>query len=102
VIIVHYGCDRFGGLAFKRGAKSGQVLVAVDAAELFAGLDHAGGAQAQRHLPIVPAFDSAGVGCRQHLEGACDGSNTKGTPARSAQYPHFQFARYTLTMFSPR
>jgi hypothetical protein len=31
------------------------VQVAVDAAELLAGLDHAGGAPAQRHLPVAPA-----------------------------------------------
>ena len=35
--------------------------VTVDAAELFAGLDHAGGAPAQRHLPVAPAFDVGGV-----------------------------------------
>jgi hypothetical protein len=33
--------------------------VAVDAAELFAGLEHAGGAAAQRHLPVAPALDVA-------------------------------------------
>jgi hypothetical protein len=37
------------------------VQVAVDAAELFAGFDHAGGAPAQRHLPVAPAFDVACV-----------------------------------------
>jgi hypothetical protein len=35
--------------------------VAVDAAELLAGLDHPGGAPAQRHLPVAPAFDVGGV-----------------------------------------
>ena len=35
--------------------------VAVDPAELLAGFDHAGGAPAQRHLSVSPAFDVAGV-----------------------------------------
>ena len=35
--------------------------VAVDPAELLAGFDHAGGAPAQRHLPVAPVFDVAGV-----------------------------------------
>jgi len=35
--------------------------VSVDPAELFTGLDHPGGAPAQRHLPVTPAFDVAGV-----------------------------------------
>jgi len=37
------------------------VEVAVDAAELLAGLDHAGGAPAQCHLSVAPALDVAGV-----------------------------------------
>ncbi len=47
--------------AVEGGPQSGQVQVAVDAAELLAGFDHAGGAPAQRHLPVPPAFDVAGV-----------------------------------------
>ena len=35
--------------------------VTVDAVELLAGLEHAGGAPAQRHLPVTPAFDVLGV-----------------------------------------
>jgi hypothetical protein len=37
------------------------VEVAVDPAELSAGFDHSGGAPAQGHLSISPAFDVAGV-----------------------------------------
>jgi len=37
------------------------VEVTVDAAELLAGLDHPGRAPAQRHLPVAPALDVAGV-----------------------------------------
>jgi hypothetical protein len=35
--------------------------MAVDATELLAGLGHPGGAPAQRHLPVAPTFDVAGV-----------------------------------------
>ena len=45
----------FGGLALKRCAERRQVQVAVYTAELLAGLDHPGGAPAQRHLSIAPA-----------------------------------------------
>ena len=41
----------FGGLALKRCAERRHVQVAVYTAELLAGLDHPGGAPAQRHLP---------------------------------------------------
>jgi hypothetical protein len=44
-------------MPFQRGAQRPQVQVAVDTAELLARLDHAGGAPAQRHLPIAPALD---------------------------------------------
>ena len=39
-----------GDMRVESGAEGGQVQVAVDAAELLAGLDHAGGAPAQRHV----------------------------------------------------
>jgi hypothetical protein len=45
----------------QRCAKRCQVPVAVDAAELLAGLDHRGGAPAQCHLPGAPALDVTGV-----------------------------------------
>ena len=35
--------------------------VTVHSAELLAGLDHPGRAPAQRHLPVAPALDVAGV-----------------------------------------
>src|SRR4051794_22854942 len=49
------GTDRLGD-AFERVAQRPQVHVPVDATELLAGLDHPGGAPAQRHLPIAPAL----------------------------------------------
>jgi hypothetical protein len=58
-VILHEGSDSFGGLALERGAQCGQVQMTVEAAELLAGLDHAGGAPAQRHLPVAPALDVA-------------------------------------------
>ncbi len=60
-VIVHDGSDILGDLALQGGAQRGQVQVAVDAAELLAGLEHPGGAPAQRHLPVPPALDVAGV-----------------------------------------
>ena len=39
----------------------GRLQVTVDAAELLAGLGHAGGAPAQRDLSVAPPFDVAGV-----------------------------------------
>jgi hypothetical protein len=43
-VILHDGSDSFGDLALERDAERWQVQVAVDAAELLAGLDHSGGA----------------------------------------------------------
>src|SRR5512133_1589436 len=54
------GTDRFGDL-LERVAQRPQVHVPVDAAELLAGLDHPGGAPAQRHLPVAPVLDVARV-----------------------------------------
>jgi hypothetical protein len=51
----------FGCFGFERAAQCGQVQVAVDAAELLAGLDHTGGAPAQHHLPVAPTFYVSGV-----------------------------------------
>src|ERR1700732_4038367 len=45
----------------ERCAERRQVQMTVDAAELLAGLDHPGGAPAQRHLSVAPAFDVGGV-----------------------------------------
>lgn len=56
-----YGADSFGGLAFERGAGYRQVQVTVHTAELPVGLDHPGRAPAQRHPPVPPALDVAGV-----------------------------------------
>src|SRR3954467_2156367 len=56
-LIVHGGADSSGDFGVERGAQLRQVQVAVDAAELLAGLEHAGGAPAQRHLPVAPALD---------------------------------------------
>ncbi|CCG02442.1 Putative helicase (fragment) [Blastococcus saxobsidens DD2] len=61
LLIMHGGCDSSGDLGVERGAQLRQVQVAVDPAELLAGLDHAGGAPAQGHLPVPPALDVAGV-----------------------------------------
>jgi hypothetical protein len=44
------------GMPFERGSYSGQVQVAADPAESLAGLDHSGGAPAQRHLSIPPTL----------------------------------------------
>src|SRR6476620_3216561 len=49
------GTDRLGDL-FQCVAQRSQVHVAVHAAELLAGLDHPGGAPAQRHLSVAPAL----------------------------------------------
>src|SRR3954447_20986690 len=46
LLIVHGGWDSSGDFGVERGAQLGQVQVAVDPAELLAGLDHAGGAPA--------------------------------------------------------
>jgi len=54
------GTDRLGDL-LQRVAQGSQVHVTVDAAELLTGLDHPGGAPAQRHLPVAPALDVARV-----------------------------------------
>ena len=54
------GTDRFGDL-LQRVAQGSQVHVAVDAAELLAGLDHPRGAPAQRHGAVLPALDVAGM-----------------------------------------
>ena len=62
----------FGGLALKRCAERRQVQVAVYTAELLAGLDHPGGAPAQRHLSIAPALDVGGV-FAAHLDHRLDG-----------------------------
>jgi hypothetical protein len=61
-VILAWTSDSFGDLALERGAQRAQVQVAVDAAELLAGLDHPGGAPAQRHLPVAPALDVARAG----------------------------------------
>ncbi len=48
--IMTHGTDSLlGDVRVEREAECGQVQVAVDAAELAAGFDHAGGAPAQRH-----------------------------------------------------
>src|SRR3954454_12138513 len=62
LLILHGGCDSSGDLGVERDAQLGQVQVAVDPAELLAGLDHPGGAPAQRHLPVPPALDVGRVG----------------------------------------
>jgi hypothetical protein len=61
---MHGACDSFGDLALERGPQRCEVQVAVDAAELLAGLEHAGGAPAQRHLPGVPGVRPHGAGRR--------------------------------------
>src|SRR4051794_29522476 len=62
LLIVHGGADSSGDFGVERGAQLGQVQVTVDPTELLAGLDHAGGAPAQRHLPVAPALDVGRVG----------------------------------------
>src|SRR4051812_28117664 len=57
LLILHGGGGSSGDFGVERGAQLGQVQVTVDAAELLAGLDHARGAPAQRHLPVPPALD---------------------------------------------
>ena len=56
------GIAGFGGGVFVESApERGQVEVSVHAAELLAGLGHAGGAPAQRHVAGLPVFDVAAV-----------------------------------------
>src|SRR3954453_19396385 len=57
VVSVPGGAHGSSDLGVERGAQLGQVQVAVDPAELLACFDHAGGAPAQRHLPVPPALD---------------------------------------------
>jgi hypothetical protein len=64
------------------------VQVAADAAELGGGLDHAGGAAGQGHLPVAPAFDLGRVDAadgEQALNAVVDNSvlaRVGGTPIR--------------------
>src|SRR6188472_1321282 len=51
-----------GALRIEGGAERGQVQVAVDAAELLAGLDPADGAPAQCHGAVLPVLHFARVG----------------------------------------
>src|SRR5450756_3072542 len=51
-----------GDIRVERNAEPWQVQVAVDAAELLAGLDHPGGAPAQRHGAVLPVLHVARVG----------------------------------------
>ncbi len=53
--------DAAGGDALEFGGEFHQVQVAVDPPRLPAGLVQAGGAPAQRHPPVSPALDVAGV-----------------------------------------
>src|SRR5665648_427314 len=50
-----------GDIRVERNAEPWQVQVAVDAAELLAGLDHPGGAPAQRHGAVLPVLHVARV-----------------------------------------
>ena len=43
-----------GDMPLEGGSQCWQVQVAVDAAELLTGLDHAGGAPAQGHVAVLP------------------------------------------------
>jgi hypothetical protein len=59
----HDGADSVrGALRIEGGAERGQVQLAVDAAELLAGLDPAGGAPAQCHGAVLPVRHFARVG----------------------------------------
>jgi hypothetical protein len=59
----HDGADSLrGALRIEGGAERGQVQLAVDAAELLAGLDPAGGAPARCHGAVLPVRHSARVG----------------------------------------
>ena len=53
LLILAYGADILGEVGFHPSAKLRQVQVAVDAAELMAGLEHPGGAPTQNHRPIA-------------------------------------------------
>lgn len=56
------GSDFFDrDMPFESGSEPGKVRVAVDQAELCAGLDHPGSAPTQRHRSVPSAFDVAGV-----------------------------------------
>ena len=66
LFILHCGCAGSCDVSFERDAQRGQVQVAIDAAELFAGLDHAGRALPQCHLPVPPARDV--LKCSRQIE----------------------------------
>jgi len=59
-LIMAGGTDGLGD-PFQCVSQGAQMEMAVDAAELLAGFDHAGGTPAQGHLSVAPAFDVAGV-----------------------------------------
>jgi hypothetical protein len=60
-VIVLVACNIFhDDMPFELGSQCPEMEVAVDPAELFAGLDHSGGAPAQCHLPVLPVFDVVG------------------------------------------
>ena len=54
------GCDGAGDVIVEGLAEGSEVEVVVDAAELFGGFTHPGGAPAQRHLTVTPARERPG------------------------------------------
>src|SRR5213592_1485453 len=59
--MIVYGADILGEAVLERCSELGQVQVPVDAAELVIGFEHPGGAPAERHGPVAPVLDVAGV-----------------------------------------
>ena len=86
-------------MPLQSGAQAGQVEVSVDTAELLAGFDHAGGAPAQCHLPIAPAFDVARVvsADRDHRLHCVRAAQGPGQGGRHPESEHGQGFGHPLT-----
>jgi hypothetical protein len=68
VVILTDGTDSLrSDMLFESNAECGQVQVSVDAAELAADFDHAGGAPARRHGPVLPVLQVARVGAAMEV-----------------------------------